>query len=84
MTYQGDGKYSSSLAVMTVYVYGASKDEVYFIDLGGGSPDNKGEVKITTVTGDSVTGEIDASGKVNGKEISVKGTFTAKMFKPGQ
>ena len=83
MTYSGDGKYSTSLAVVTVYVHGATKDEVYFVDLGGGSPDNKGEVKITAVTGDTVTGEIDASGKANGKAVSVKGTFSAKMFKPG-
>lgn len=69
---------------MTVYVFGEGKNEVYSVDLGGGSPDNKGEVKVTAVTGDTVTGEIDASGKANGKDVSVKGTFTAKIYKPGQ
>ena len=82
--YKGDGKYSTSLSTVTVYLFGAGKDEVYSVDLGGGSPNNKGEVKINSVTGDTVTGEIDASGKANGKDVSVKGTFTAKIYKPGQ
>jgi hypothetical protein len=82
--YKGDGKYSTSLSTVTVYVFGEGKDQVYSVDLGSGSPDNKGEVKIISVTGDTVTGEIDASGKVNGKAVSVKGTFTSKIYKPGQ
>lgn len=81
--YKGDGKYSTSLSTVTVYVFGEGKDEVSSLSIGPGS-DNKGDVKITSVTGDTVTGEIDASGKVNGKEVSVKGPFTAKIYKPGQ
>lgn len=83
-TYKGDGKESTSLTVVTVYVFGEGKDEVASLSLGAGSPDNKGEVKITSVTGDTVTGEIDASGKANGKDVSVKGTFTAKIYTPGK
>jgi hypothetical protein len=83
-TYPGDGKYSTSLSTVTVYGFADGKTEVASLSIGPGSPDNKGEVKITSVTGDTVTGEIDASGKANGKDVSVKGTFTAKIYKPGQ
>lgn len=83
-TYKDDGKESTSLSTVTVYVYGPGKDEVSSLSLGGGSPDNKGAVKITAVSGDTVTGEIDASGKANGKDVSVKGSFTAKIYQPGQ
>jgi hypothetical protein len=83
-SYPGDGKYSTSLSTVTVYFFGEGKDNVVSLSLGPGSPDAKGEVKITSVTGDTVIGEIDASGKANGKEVSVKGPFTAKIYKPGQ
>ena len=83
-TYKDDGKQSTSLSTVTVYVFGEGKDEVASLSMGAGVPGNKGEVKITAVTGDNVTGEIDASGKANGKDVSVKGTFTAKIYQPGQ
>lgn len=83
-TYPGDGKYSTSLSTVTVYVFNDGKTETASLPIGPGSPDNKGEVKITSVTGDTVTGEIDASGKANGKDVFVKGPFTAKIYKPGQ
>lgn len=83
-TYPGDGKYSTSLSTVTVYVFSDGKTDVASLSIGPGSPDNKGEVKITSVTGDTVIGEIDASGKANGKDVSVKGPFTAKIYKAGQ
>lgn len=83
-TYKDDGKYSTSLSTVTVFTFAEGKDEVSALQLGPGSAGNKGEVKITSVTGDTVTGEIDASGKVNGKDVTVKGPFTAKIYKPGQ
>lgn len=45
--------------------------------MSGGNSDNKGSVKITGVTGDTVTGEIDFSNTDN----SIKGSFTAKIWK---
>lgn len=83
-TYKDDGKESTSLTTLAVYVFGEGKDEISSLSLGSGSPDNKGTVTITSVTGDTVTGEIDASGKANGKDVSVKGPFTAKIYRPGQ
>jgi predicted small secreted protein len=83
-TYKDDGHSSTSLSTVTIFVFGEGKDEVASLTMGAGVPGNKGEVKITSVTSDTVTGEIDAIGKANDKDVSVKGTFTAKIYKLGQ
>jgi hypothetical protein len=40
------------------------------------------QVKILSVTDDTVTGEVTAKVKVDNKELTIKGPFTAKIFKP--
>lgn len=80
-TYASDHKDSMSLSAVTVQFFGEGKDEVKGLSFSGGTL-NKGEVKITSVTGGTVTGEIDVSGTSGEKDFSVKGTFTAKIYRP--
>ena len=80
-TYTSDHKDSMSLSNLQVYIFGEGKDQLEGLSFSGGTS-NKGEVKITSVTGDTATGEIDVNGQSNGKEFSVKGKFTAKIYRP--
>jgi len=82
-TYTGGGAMNMTLGRVLVYRYGDGKDDLKIIAYDSGSASNKGSVKITAVTGDTITGEIDASGKSDGKDVSVKGPFTVKIYKPG-
>ena len=82
-TYTGGGAMNMNLGRVLVYRYGDGKDDLKIIAYDSGSADNKGSVKITAVTADTVTGEIDATGKSDGKDVSVKGPFTVKIYKPG-
>lgn len=82
-TYNGGGTMNTTLGRVLVYMYGEGKDDLRIIAFDSGSTDNKGAVKITSVTGDTITGEIDASGKPDGKDVSVKGPFTVKIYNPG-
>lgn len=50
------------------------------INISGSYSDNKGGVKIISVSGDTVTGEIDFSNTEN----TIKGPFTAKIWKQTQ
>lgn len=58
-----------------IYTYADGKDEENKIL--GGYDNVKGGVKINSVNGDTVTGEIDIANQDN----SVKGSFTAKIWK---
>jgi major membrane immunogen (membrane-anchored lipoprotein) len=81
-TYASDHKDSMSLSAVTIYMYGEGKDQIEGGSFSGGTP-NKGEVKITSVANDTATGEIDVNIKSpSGKDVTVKGKFTAKMYKP--
>lgn len=80
-TYASDHKDSMSLNAVTVQSFAEGKDQVNGLSFSGGTP-NKGEVKITSVTNDTASGEIDVSGTSGGKDFSIKGKFTAKLFKP--
>jgi hypothetical protein len=80
-TYSGKSESNNSFGQFSIVTFGDGSRNNYNI-IHMGQPNNKGEVKITSVTDDTVTGEIDASGKDGDKEVSVKGAFTAKIYKP--
>lgn len=82
-TYNGGGTQNMTLERVLVYRFGEGKDDLRIIAFDSGAANNKGSVKITSVTGDTITGEIDVTGKHDGKDVSVKGPFTAKIYKPG-
>jgi hypothetical protein len=64
-----------SVSTITVTTFADGKDKESYFDLR--SADAKGEIKITSVSADAVSGSID----VTQGENSVKGTFTAKVAK---
>ena len=82
-TYASDHKDSMSLSNLQVYIFGEGKDQIEGLSFSGGVPGNKGEVKISSVTNDTASGEIDVTGKSpSGKDVAVKGKFSAKIFRP--
>ncbi|MFT3743162.1 MAG: hypothetical protein QM785_02605 [Pyrinomonadaceae bacterium] len=64
-----------SVSTVTVTTFADGKDKETYFDLR--AADAKGEIKITSVTADAVSGSIDVSQGDN----SVKGNFTAKVAK---
>ncbi|MEQ1646474.1 MAG: hypothetical protein ABL959_23675, partial [Pyrinomonadaceae bacterium] len=64
-----------SVSTVVVTTFADGKDQEKYFDLR--APDAKGEIQITSVTADSVSGSID----VTQGDSSVKGNFTAKVGK---
>jgi hypothetical protein len=73
--YVGKIEEFSKIQNVFVYTFGETTDTRTLIS--GSNSDNKGIVKITTASGEGVTGEIDFSNTDN----SFKGLFTAKIWK---
>lgn len=69
-----DGQFMS-VSTVSVTTFAEGTDKETFFDLR--AADAKGEIKITSVTADAVSGSIDVSVGEN----SVKGSFTAKLAK---
>ncbi|CAN5419032.1 hypothetical protein BH10ACI3_BH10ACI3_16560 [soil metagenome] len=74
------GKTEEFFKISNVMVYTFADGSETKTLISGSNSDNKGSVKITNVSGDTVTGEIDFSNTDN----SFKGSFTAKAWKPAQ
>lgn len=70
-----------SFELINVYVFRDGKEQRLYMYPSQQADPTTCEVKITSVDGDKVTGEINASGKQDGKEFLVKGPFTAKIHK---
>lgn len=64
-----------NVSTVTVTTFADGKDKETYFDLR--AADAKGEIKVTSVTTDAVSGSIDVSQGDN----SVKGNFTAKIAK---
>ncbi|MBK8305375.1 MAG: hypothetical protein IPK98_19145 [Chloracidobacterium sp.] len=64
-----------SVSTVTVMTFADGNDKETYFDLR--AADAKGEIKVTSVTADAVSGSID----VTQGENSVKGNFTAKIAK---
>lgn len=67
--------------LINVYVFRDGKEERLYMYPSGQTDPATCEVKITSVDGDKVTGEINVTGKQDGKELVVKGPFTAQVYK---
>lgn len=63
-------------------IFKDGKEQSYRVSLGGQANRQESEVRILSVTGDTVTGEINANVKADDKTLTIKGPFTAKIFKP--
>lgn len=71
-----------NLELVNVYIFRDGKEELIQLYPSQAKDAASCEVKINSVNGDTITGEINAAGQVNGKEFSIKGPFTAKIYKP--
>jgi hypothetical protein len=80
-SYKGGSVAPMTFELINVYVFKDGKEERLYLYPSAGSDPTTSEVKITAVNGDTITGEINAVGKMDGKELSVKGPFTAKIYK---
>lgn len=63
-------------------IFKDGKEESYRVSPSGQANRQDSHVKILSVTDDTVTGEVTAKVKVDNKELTIKGPFTAKIFKP--
>jgi hypothetical protein len=68
-----------SLELINVYVFRDGKEQRLYMYPAQQADPAASEVKITSVDGDIVKGEINVSGKQDGKELIVKGPFTAQI-----
>lgn len=73
--YAGKMEEFSRVQNVFVYTFAGGTDKRTLV--AGSNSDNKGSVKITSVTGDTVSGEIDLSNT----DSAFKGSFTAKVWK---
>lgn len=81
-TYNGARTGPMQFEFINLTIFKDGKEESYQVSLSGQDNRKDSEVKILSVTNDSVTGEVNASVKTNGKVLTIKGPFTAKIFKP--
>ena len=80
--YKGGSMAPMTFELINVYVFKDGKEERLYMYPSQQQPNpSANEVKITSVNGDTITGEINAQGKHEGKEFLVKGPFTAKIYK---
>ena len=83
-TYKGvkSGTAPMTFELINVYVFKDGKEQRLYLYPSTTTDPAACEVKITAVNGDTITGEINAAGKTDdGKDFSVKGPFTAKIYK---
>lgn len=81
-TFNGGKSGPMQFEFINLTVFKDGKEESYQISLSGQANRQESEVKILSVTDDSVTGEVNANVKTNDKVLTIKGRFTAKIFKP--
>jgi hypothetical protein len=81
-TYKGDSSAPMTFELINVFVFKDGKEQRLYVYPSSESDPTSSQVKITAVNGDTISGEINAVGKMDGKELSVKGPFTAKVYKP--
>lgn len=70
-----------NLELINVYTFRDGKEEMIQLYPSQTKDPTACEVKITSVDGDQTKGEINAVGQINGKDFSIKGPFTARVFK---
>ena len=81
-TYSGANDGPMEFEFLNLTIFKDGKEESYQVSIGG--QPNKGDsfVKINSVTDDTVTGEVNVNVKTKDKVLTIKGPFTAKIFKP--
>ena len=80
-TFSGEKDGPMSFEFVNVHIYKNGKVESYPVSLATQGNRKDSEVKILSVTDDTITGEINVNVKAKDKELIVKGLFTAKILK---
>ena len=70
-----------NLELVNVYVFRDGKEEMVQLYPSQTGDPASCEVKITSVEGSTIKGEINAAGQVSGKDFVIKGPFTAQIYK---
>ena len=81
-TFNGGKAGAMQFEFLNLTVFKDGKEVSYQVSLSGQDNRKDSEVKILSVTNDSVTGEINISVKTDARVLTIKGPFTAKIFKP--
>lgn len=68
-----------SLELINVYVFRDGKEQRLYMYPSQQAEPATSEVKIISIDGNTVKGEINVAGKQDGKELIVKGPFTAEI-----
>ena len=80
-TFNGAKSGPMQFEFLNLTIFKDGKEESYQVSLSGQDNRKDSEVKILSVTNDTVTGEINISVKAEKKVLTIKGPFTAKIFK---
>ncbi|HWN11193.1 MAG TPA: hypothetical protein VNO50_18285 [Pyrinomonadaceae bacterium] len=80
-TFNGAKKGPMQFEFLNLTIFKDGKEQSFRVSLSGQGSSQDSEVKILSVTDDTITGEIDANVKTDGKVLTIKGPFTAKIFK---
>lgn len=81
-TFNGGKNGPMQFEFINLTIFKDGKEESYQVSLSGQANRQDSEVKILSVDNDTVTGEVNANVKTNDKVLTIKGPFTAKIFKP--
>jgi hypothetical protein len=81
-TFNGGKTGPMQFEFLNLTVFKDGKEESYQVSLSGQANRQDSEVKILSVTNDTITGDININVKTNDKVLTIKGPFTAKIFKP--
>lgn len=81
-TFSGGKRGPMEFEFINLTIFKDGKEESHRVSLSGQANRQESEVKILSVTDDTITGEINANVKSDNKVLTIKGPFTAKIFKP--
>lgn len=81
-TFNGGKRGPMEFEFINLTIFKDGKEKSYRVSLGGQANGQESEVKILSVTNDTVTGEVNANVKADDLALTIKGPFTAKIFKP--
>lgn len=81
-TFNGGKTGPMQFEFLNLTVFKDGKEESHQVSLSGQDNRKDSEVRVLSVTNDTVTGEINISVKSDAKVLTIKGPFTAKIFKP--
>ncbi|CAN5767655.1 hypothetical protein BH20ACI4_BH20ACI4_16950 [soil metagenome] len=80
-TYSGANDGPMEFEFLNLTVFAGGKEESYQVSISGQPNKADSFVKINSVTDDTVTGEVNVNVKTKDKVLTIKGPFTAKIFK---